>query len=140
MFDSGMREGEISFSRLKLEDIRHETALALFSFIYTDKVMVHPAIAVDLLSCADEYLLPSLRSKCEKVIKATIDAENVACHLKAADLHSASELKDACMAYIVKNFEAVSCSDSFMDLGKDLMREIFLAYARRDGPSQVCAL
>ena len=102
------------------------TAKALFKFIYTNDVVVAPAIAVDLLSCADEYLLPALRSRCETVIKSTIDTENVACHLKAADMHSAEELKQACMQYIVRNFKAVSCSDSFLELGKELMREVFV--------------
>merc|ERR1712167_1456 len=91
MFESGMKETDCD--TIPLEGLSYNTAIALFKFIYTSEVAIQPAIAVDLLSCADEYLLPTLRSKCEDVIKCTIDAENVACHLKAADLHSAEDLK-----------------------------------------------
>jgi len=127
MFASGMQEA--TATELRLEGLQAKTAKALFKFIYTNDIQVAPAIAVDLLSCADEYLLPALRSRCEKVIKSTIDVENVACHLRAADMHSAEELKQACMQYIVRNFKAVSCSDSFLELGKDLMREVFVQYS-----------
>lgn len=123
MFHSGMRE---SFAQeITLRDIRHPVFLALMNYIYTDTVAdVDPAMAIELYVAADCYTLSRLQGLCELVVVKGISVDNAATMLTTAhQLGHVSRMRDICMRYVINHFDAVSKTDAFQSLSRELILE-----------------
>jgi len=77
----------------------------MLEFIYTNRVeglkecSAHEVL--DLLSAAEEYLLPDLKRLCEHAAQSLINTENVAKMMSAAERFEAPLLQKACINYIL---------------------------------------
>jgi len=77
----------------------------MLEFIYTNRVdqlkdcSAHEVL--DLLSAAEEYLLPDLKKLCEHSAQSLINTEIVAKMMSAADRFEAPLLRQACINYIL---------------------------------------
>ena len=77
----------------------------MLEFIYTNRVeglkdcSAHEVL--DLLSAAEEYLLPDLKKLCEHAAQSLINTEIVAKMMSAADRYEAPLLRQACINYIL---------------------------------------
>jgi len=91
MFNSDMKEKGLE--RVDLPEITPDIFNALLRFIYTDRVKLTDGNVEPLLALANQYLLPSLKSKCEQFIIKQLTTENCIEMLTLADLHNAPRLK-----------------------------------------------
>jgi hypothetical protein len=60
-----------------------------------------------MLSLADRFQATQLKEMSAKVLASNLRVENACDVLVKADLHSASELKDECLSFIVQNSSRV---------------------------------
>lgn len=91
MFNSNMKEKGLE--RVDLPEISPDIFNALLRFIYTDRVQLTEANVEAILAVANQYLLPSLKSKCEEFIIKQLTTDNCIEMLTLADLHNAQNLK-----------------------------------------------
>ena len=62
---------------------------------------------------------------CERAILTSINVENSATVLQAADSHNAEGLRKSCVDFIMRNFDAVSKTAAFEDMGRNNVNLIF---------------
>jgi RCC1 and BTB domain-containing protein len=122
MFRSGMRE---SVERMvPIVDISRPVFLLLLEYIYTDSVKVTVENAVELYIAADIYRLERLRDMCTTVLKRNLNAENAGPLLQTASDNHCHILRDACMKFVVENFDAVSKTEGIKRVSHTLLLEI----------------
>jgi len=122
MFRSGMRESVEKM--VSIPDISRQVFLMLLEYLYTDSVKIDVENAIELYIASDIYQLERLRDMCCTVVKRNLNAENSAPLLQsAADAHC-HILKDACMAYVVANFDTVSKTEGIKKVSHTLLLEI----------------
>jgi len=115
MFQSRMREFFQQEIVLQIE--RPEILGALLEYIYTDNVEnLSSELAVDLMACADEYLLPRLRKLCEIQVECDVNIDNACTMICFARDNNAPHLERFCLDFILQNFRAVSATPGFEDL------------------------
>lgn len=128
MFSNDMRES--NQSEIIIQDIDKQTFLWLLEFIYTDEIDDKIPIDYDnLFLAADRFGVNRLKKLCENCILANISIENAATILGLADAHHCIELKKKSLEYILDNFDEVSKTDSFDDLGRknwNVVKELLL--------------
>jgi RCC1 and BTB domain-containing protein len=122
MFRSGMRE---SVERtITIPNMSKSVFLLLLEYLYTDAVKIDVESAIDLYITADLYRLERLRDMCSTVVRRNLSAENAGPLLQTASDAHCQVLKDACMNYIVENFDVVSKSDGIKEVSHHLLLEI----------------
>lgn len=84
-----------------------------------------------LFSCADRFNVQRLKALCERKILVSINEENAATVLQAASLHSATGLRQATLDFILLNFDAVSKTAAFEDMGRNNVELVFEILKRR---------
>lgn len=115
---------ETKADEIRLKDVSHSVFMALVRFLYTDQLPAGGALVLPLLHQAQKFGLPRLSLLCQRSLEAQLDANNVAALLDAADTHRAMPLRNACIAFILRNFDMVSCTRGFLQLRDDLLREV----------------
>jgi len=99
----GMRESETGTMVMEKHNV--PTLERMLEFIYTNRVETLKECSahevLDLLSAAEEYLLPDLKKLCEHAAQSLINTENVAKMLSAADRFGAPKLREGCINYIL---------------------------------------
>ena len=91
MFQSDMKEK--GMEEIVIPEIAPDIFRDLLRFIYTDQVQFTESNVPQLLAAANQFLLPSLKSKCEEFIMEYLTTENCVEMLTLADLHNALLLK-----------------------------------------------
>ncbi|TVU42542.1 hypothetical protein EJB05_08954, partial [Eragrostis curvula] len=97
---------------ITIEDMQPGVFKALLQFIYTDSLPdikdvefgeIHDVedLAKHLLVAADKYALERLKLVCTDMLCKSLNVQTVAHTLALAELHGCSELKDACVEYIM---------------------------------------
>uniref|UniRef100_A0A7S2SJA3 BTB domain-containing protein n=1 Tax=Rhizochromulina marina TaxID=1034831 RepID=A0A7S2SJA3_9STRA len=126
-----MLTGEMREAREKeivLQDVRYQVFLSLLEYLYTDQIDIRVEEAMELFQAADRFGVERLKRMCENAMLSSINIDNAASILLAADLYDATSLREKCLLFIISNFDAVIKTQSFEDLGRtnvDLMFEIF---------------
>jgi len=72
-----------------------------------------------------------LKKICESKMLSSLCIENAASILHAADLHSATILRDRCIAYMLDHFDAVTKTNSFEEMGRVNVELVFELLKRR---------
>lgn len=109
---------------------------AMLEWLYTGHTPreLSAAQLTEVLGLADHYTLEGLKHVCENVLVHSVEIDNACTLLRHADQYMAQELKQYCLAFILKNFDQVAYSDSFNDLSSNpmLLLEITRAAATKD--------
>lgn len=114
MFSSGMRESQEE--EVRIPSIRPHIFRAMLEYIYTDTVEITADIAIELYEAADLYALDSLKNRCEHVLERQISVDNAAALLQVSDELGATALKDICVTFIVRHFDACTQASTFREL------------------------
>jgi len=114
-----------------IDDIPHNVFVALLEYLYTDDIEIQLDIAMDLCVAADKFGVERLKKLCEKKILISISIDNAASILMAANLHQASSLRTSCLDFILRNFDAVSKTTSFEEMGRSNVELVFEILKRR---------
>jgi len=104
--------------RIDIKDIDPDIFNALLRFIYTDRVELRETNVGALLAVANQYLLPFLKSNCEKFIVQRLSTENCVEMLTLADLHNAMELKRMATKYFRSRQAIVRKTEGWKNLKK----------------------
>jgi hypothetical protein len=97
------------------------SATAASDAVATGVGKVEPDIAdsielvIQLLVCANKYLLPALQAMCEEVLfcyrTEVLTLQNICQFVQISDKYNAMRLKDACQRYIVENIDLIKGDD-----------------------------
>uniref|UniRef100_K3WUC3 BTB domain-containing protein n=1 Tax=Globisporangium ultimum (strain ATCC 200006 / CBS 805.95 / DAOM BR144) TaxID=431595 RepID=K3WUC3_GLOUD len=124
MLESRAREVEIT-------DIRRPIFLSFLEYLYSDYLDVSVDVAMELFVAADRYGVDRLKHICESRMLGSLCIENVATILHAADLHNATVLRDQCIAFMLNNFDAVTKTNAFEEMGRTNVDLVFELLKRR---------
>jgi len=118
---------ESTQSVVHLTTVRHGIFTAVLEYLYTDNVVIPLDSAMELFVAADCFQIPRLQAMCERRLLASMTVENAASIFHAADVHSATSLRDKALSYILSHFESVSKTATFEIMARsnvDLVFEI----------------
>ena len=105
------------FLQVEIKDTESETLEQLLKYIYSDKLECDmPNLASSLMTAADKYNLPKLKSLCEESICNNIEVSNAADILVLAHMYEASNLKAMAVDFIMNNFAKVSETSGFVNI------------------------
>jgi leucine-zipper-like transcriptional regulator 1 len=124
LFSGNMRESNMD--TIRIEQVRYPIFLGILEYLYTDQVRTIPFhTAMEYFEAADLFCIPRLKTICEKVMLQNITQSNAASIFHAADLHSATVLREKAKKYILHHFEDVSKTTSFEDMGRQNVDLVF---------------
>ena len=123
LFLGQMRESQMD--EITINQVRHPVFLSILEYLYTDQLTIPLNMAMEIFEAADLFCIDRLKTMCEKRMLQSITVENAAAIFHAADLHSASALRQKAKTYILSNFEEVSKSRSFEEMGRHNVEHIF---------------
>lgn len=128
MLCSNMKES--TQKEIVLQEIKYESFLSVLQYLYTDQVNVNLDNAMELFQIADQFGIDRMRMICESCILSSVNIENAASVLLAADATRARDLRSKCMTFILQNFDAVSKTKAFTEMGR-LNVELILEILRK---------
>jgi len=129
MFEGQMREAQQK--TITINNVSYRVFLALLEYLYTDEVEISLEIAMDLFVAADQFGVERLKRLCEKKILISINIDSAATILQAANMHIAHGLRQSCMDFILRNFDAVSKTVAFEEMGRSNVELVFEILKRR---------
>jgi hypothetical protein len=129
MFEGHMREAQQK--TITINNVSYRVFLVLLEYLYTDEVEISLDIAMDLFVAADQFGIERLKRLCEKKILVSINIDSVATILQAANMHIAHGLRQSCMDFILRNFDAVSKTAAFEEMGRSNVELVFEILKRR---------
>jgi hypothetical protein len=135
MLNGPMREGQDL--QITIEDTTYQCFYSLLEYLYTEQVEalclfeIDMNFALDLLSLADQYLVEQLKKKCEEAIQKSIKIEDVCLMLNISTSRGANSLKKKCLSFIMSNFSKIIILDSFIELPKPVLKDVFRMASKR---------
>jgi len=117
--------------RIPVKDVASHVFLQLLTYLYTDNVKISLGIAMDLFVAADHFGVERLKCLCEKKILISINTDNAATVLVAANLHNAFSLRQSCLDFILLHFDTVSKTPAFEEMGRTNVELVFEVLKRR---------
>ena len=117
--------------QVTLRDVRRPIMLAILEFLYTDAVEIPLDMAMELFVAADRFGIDRLKRMCEGKMLSSISVENAASILHAADAHCAASLREKCLNYVLANFDAVSKTADFSEMGRVNVELVFEILQKR---------
>jgi hypothetical protein len=112
---------------IELPHLRHAIFVVLLEYLYTDAVDVPLELAMELFQAADRFGVERLKKICEAKMLGSICVENAASIFHAADQHAAKSLREKTLNFILANFDPVTKTACFEEMGRtnvDLVFEI----------------
>ena len=122
---------ESQMSEISIEDVSHASFLALMEYLYTDDVEIHFENAMELFQAADQFGIERLKCLCETEMLCSITYENAASVLHAADTYSAVHLREKAFSFVLENFDKVSKTEAFEEMGRTNMELVFEVLRQR---------
>lgn len=116
---------ESTQSVVHLATVRHGIFTAVLEYLYTDNVVIPLDSAMELFVAADCFHIPRLQAMCERRLLASMTVENSSSIFHAADVHSATSLRDKALGYILSHFEAVSKTATFEEMARSNVELVF---------------
>ncbi|XP_065337102.1 RCC1 and BTB domain-containing protein 1-like [Cloeon dipterum] len=116
-----------------IEGHSFDAVYALLKYFYTDELEVEPEKALECLNLAHFYQLKGLQTKCVRLIKSGVTAENAASIYDKALVFGTKELEDFVFWFCLKNLTAVVKSDSFKKLSEKVTIDFFQRAAEQGG-------
>jgi leucine-zipper-like transcriptional regulator 1 len=123
LFLGQMREA--TMDTIPIEQVRFDIFLMVLEYLYTDQLGITFGNAMELFEAADLFCIHRLKTMCEKRMLQSIHVENAATIFHAADIHSATGLREKTKKYILSHFEEVSRTTAFMDMGRSNIELVF---------------
>lgn len=129
MFDGQMREAQQK--TITINNVSYRVFLGLLEYLYTDEIEISLDMAMDLFVAADQFGVERLKRLCEKKILVSINVDTAATILQAAHMHHAVGLRQSCFDFILRNFDAVSKTAAFEEMGRSNVELVFEILKRR---------
>lgn len=123
LFLCKMRESRMT--EIPISQVSYSVFISILEYLYTDQVKMSTSNAMDIFVAADLFCIPRLKTMCEKHMLQSITVDNAAAIFHAADMHSATALRQKAKKYIVSHFEEVSKSSTFEEMGRNNIELVF---------------
>lgn len=122
-----MLESQVNSIQIK-EEVPFEAFSTTIEYLYTDDVEIKPELAIDVLTLANKYYLPTLVQKCEHILASSVDSDNVFGLYIICELHQALQLQAVCLHYMKETLglPIVIAHNDFKQLPLDQQRKILL--------------
>ncbi|KAJ1394758.1 hypothetical protein B484DRAFT_407782, partial [Ochromonadaceae sp. CCMP2298] len=114
-----------------IPDVKYATFLQLLQYLYTDVTDVTVDTAMELFRVADRFGIDRLKRLCELEMLAAITTESVAPILYTADAYHAANLRERCIHFALVNFDEVSRTSGFEEMGRTNVELVFEILRRR---------
>jgi hypothetical protein len=131
LLSGSMREASSSHGEIELPGVSHAVFLTLLEYLYTDSVEVELEQTMELFEAADRFGVERLKKICEAKMLGSICVENAASIFHAADTHNASSLREKCLNFILANFDPVTKTACFEDMGRTNVNLVFEILQKR---------
>jgi len=119
MFASGLQESKKK--EIAIDNVQYDIFLEILTFIYTNKAPnMCSSTAVQLLICADMYLLEDLKLHIQYFLEDFVEIDNCCEMLDIADQFSCERLFETVINFIQKNYEKIAKLETFQCLGEYL--------------------
>merc|ERR1719333_1454780 len=116
---------------IAISSVSYRVFLGVLEYLYTDEIEIGLDIAMDLFVAADQFGVERLKRLCEKKILVSINIDSAATILQAANVHHAEGLRQSCLDFILRNFDAVSKTQAFEEMGRSNVELVFEILKRR---------
>lgn len=117
---------------IKMENISKQTFVLLLNYLYTENdAVVKSTNVVELFECADRFGVERLKAVCQNTMIECLDSSNAGSLFSSADKHNAAHLRALAFNYIVANFDEVSTTPDFEEMGKNRVDLVFEILKRR---------
>jgi len=125
---------ESTESKIDIKHVPYRTFLAVVTYIYTGDIDTPMSVddALLLLSAANRYILPRLKTLCEKILVNELTVENVCNIFRLADLHMSGFLHKACVQFIAEHTDQVPAEELDEILKVDSFTSCIIAFLRND--------
>src|SRR5690606_15534589 len=123
-FNSGMSDS--TAKEIIVKDVKYDHYRTFLKYLYTDKPEIKLEDCVDVLNLATEHDIQRLVKICEKMIRKSINVENVSHYYEVEKLYNASNLKKYYLNFNHKNENYIKIikTKSFESLKKRSILEI----------------
>jgi len=119
MFANGLLESQKR--EIVINNVHHDVFMEILSYIYTDQAPdITSSTAIQLLICADMYLLEDLKQHIQFFLEDFVDLDSCCELLDVADQYSCNRLFAAAVNFIQKNFDKVAQREEYTSLGEQL--------------------
>jgi len=108
MFQAEMVESQTNL--VNIDDIEPKVVAEMVEYIHTGIATNIGKYPRELLAAADRYQLVELKTSCEEILIASLDAKNCIDILLLSDLHNAQGLKTAALNFAAENMKSISSS------------------------------
>ena len=102
---------------IHIKDAEEESFKQFLRFLYTDDCKITAENAIGVLYLAKKYLISSLAEKCRKILKASIEPENVFAVLEQAVHFDEKGLEEKSWNIVRKGTQECLNSEAFCDIG-----------------------
>ncbi len=117
MFEVDMKESRSNV--IEISDLDAVVVSDLLDYIYTGSAPHLSTLVKELLNAANKYELPRLLAMCANELQTKLNVEDVVEVLLLANLHSAMELKAACLRFIHLHYREVKNTAGWKHLTKN---------------------
>jgi len=130
LYNSGMKDALVS--EVVINDYSYEAFAEFIRYIYTGNcIITGTELASELMYVGDYYKMDQLKALSEIFLSKSLTIDNVCSILEMSYHFCAEQLKRIAFDFITKNFESVSHSKGFGEMGNECMREILTVALRR---------
>lgn len=116
---------------IRIEGIARSTFLLLLGYLYCEGDVVQSSNVVELFEAADRFGVDRLKAVCQNTMINCLDSSNAGSLFSSADKHNAAHLRALAFNYIVANFDEVSTTPDFEEMGKNRVDLVFEILKRR---------
>jgi speckle-type POZ protein len=118
---------EATTGEILIHDIDFVVMQELLTYMYTDSCSSKDAFEIlveQLLFASTKYQVLGLLHQCEEHFIHQLNSKTVLTILEMADVYNASMLKEAALQFIVQNSHAITKTNEYIQLNKDLQDEV----------------
>ncbi|CAI6349429.1 unnamed protein product [Macrosiphum euphorbiae] len=115
---------DTNWLELKNVEITPDSLELLLDFLYTSQLTINDSNVQDLLIASNFLLLNDVKKECLNYIEQTIDIENYMTIKCIADKNKIRELHELFLSYILKNYNNIVESNTFLTFSFELMMEL----------------
>ena len=116
LFPGQMREAHMD--TIRIEEVSYDVFLSVLEYLYTDQIVTGFSNFMELFEAADLFGIQRLKAMCEMRMLEQMTVENAAGIFHAADVHSATALRQKAKKYILSHWDEVSKSSCFEEMGR----------------------
>ena len=100
------------------------SSIALLEYIYSEKIDLTEALALDLLELADKYAFEELKVLCERFLSENITTQNIFRLANTAEFFSCQKLKNAVFEFGIKNLDSLQENNELEKFSKPFLLKI----------------